>query len=77
MTALAKITSKGQTTIPKEVRDALQARPGDLLAWEFAEDGRVTVRRVRPMDLEYLQAVQGTLSEWASPEDEPPSLVDC
>lgn len=70
MTALAKITSKGQTTIPKEVRDALQARPGDLLASELAEDCTVTVRRVRPMDLEYLQAVQGTLSEWASPEDE-------
>jgi AbrB family looped-hinge helix DNA binding protein len=70
MTALAKITSKGQTTVPKEVRDALQAGLGDLLAWELAEDGRVTVRRVRPMDLEYLKAMEGTLSEWASAEDE-------
>jgi len=70
MTALAKITSKGKTTIPKEVRDALQAVPGDLLAWDLAGDGRVTVRRVRPLDLEYLKAVEGTLSEWASDEDE-------
>ena len=70
MTALAKITSKGQTTIPKEVRDALQAGPGDLLGWDLAPDGKVTVRRVRPMDLDYLRAVEGTLSEWASAEDE-------
>jgi len=69
MTALAKITSKGQTTIPKEVRDALQAVPGDLLAWDLVGDGMVTVRRVRPLDLDYLKAVEGTLSEWASDED--------
>jgi antitoxin PrlF len=70
MTVLAKITSKGQTTIPKAVRSALQAGPGDLLAWDLGEDGRVTVRRVRPLDLEYLKSVEGTLSEWASAEDE-------
>jgi len=28
------------------------------------------VRRVKPLDLEYLQAVQGTLGEWQSAEDE-------
>ncbi len=70
MTVLAKITSKGQTTIPQEVRKALQAGPGDLLAWDLAADGKVTVRRVRPLDLDYLKAVEGTLSEWASAEDE-------
>ncbi|WP_295444867.1 type II toxin-antitoxin system PrlF family antitoxin [uncultured Thiodictyon sp.] len=70
MTALAKITSKGQTTIPQEVRKALQAGPGDLLAWDLTADGKVTVRRVRPLDLDYLKAVEGTLSEWASAEDE-------
>ncbi|AUB81553.1 hypothetical protein [Candidatus Thiodictyon syntrophicum] len=31
MTAPAKITSKGQTTIPQEVRKALQAGPGNVL----------------------------------------------
>lgn len=70
MTVLAKITSKGQTTVPKEVRDALQAGPGDLLAWDVTADGRVTVRRIHPLDLDYLKAVEGTLSEWASAEDE-------
>jgi len=70
MTAIAKITSKGQTTIPQEVRAALNVRAGDLIAWEIGSDGSARVRRVQPLDLEYLAAVQGTLSEWHSAEDE-------
>ena len=69
MTAVAKITIKGQTTIPKEVRDALHVSPGDLIAWEVAPDGSATVRRVQPLDLDYLRAVEGTLSEWAGAAD--------
>jgi len=70
MVAVAKITSKGQTTIPQEVRTAMHVAPGDLIAWDVAPDGTATVRRVQPLDLEYLRALEGTLSEWASPEDE-------
>lgn len=32
------ITSKGQTTVPKEIREALDLEPGDKLTWEV--DGR-------------------------------------
>jgi len=70
MIAIAKITAKGQTTIPQAVRAALQVRPGDLIAWEVAADGTATVRRVQPLDLEYLRAVEGTLGEWAGAADE-------
>lgn len=70
MLAVAKITAKGQTTIPQDVRAALHVAPGDLIAWEVGADGTATVRRVQPIDLEYLRAVEGTLSEWASPSDE-------
>lgn len=70
MPAIAKITSKGQTTIPADIRTALRVGPGDLLLWEVAEEGVARVRRVQPLDLDYLEAVQGTLSEWASPNDE-------
>jgi AbrB family looped-hinge helix DNA binding protein len=31
MPALSKITAKGQTTIPQEVRTALKSKPGDLV----------------------------------------------
>jgi bifunctional DNA-binding transcriptional regulator/antitoxin component of YhaV-PrlF toxin-antitoxin module len=70
MTAIAKITAKGQTTIPQEVRAALQVGPGDLIAWEVGADGTATVKRVRPLDIEYLRAVEGTVSEWAGAADE-------
>ena len=70
MAAVAKITAKGQTTIPQAVRAALHVVPGDLIAWEVDADGTATVRRVLPMDIEYLRAIEGTLSEWAGPADE-------
>ena len=70
MPAIAKITAKGQTTIPRAVRAALHVLPGDLIAWEVGTDGTAKVRRVQPIDLEYLRAVEGTLSEWNSAADE-------
>ena len=42
------ITSKGQTTVPKEVRDALDLGPGDKLTWEV-NGGRVAVTTERPL----------------------------
>jgi antitoxin PrlF len=70
MTAVAKITSKGQTTVPREIREALGVGTGDFISWEVAEDGVVRVRAARPLDLEYLRALEGTLSEWAGAADE-------
>ena len=70
MTAIAKITTKGQTTIPQDIRAALNVGAGDLIAWEMIEDGTARVRRVQPLDIEYLRAVEGTLSEWAGKADE-------
>ena len=70
MFAVAKITAKGQTTIPQDIRAALHVAPGDLIAWEVGVDGTATVRRVQPLDIEYLRAVEGTLSEWAGAADE-------
>jgi antitoxin PrlF len=70
MSVLARITSKGQTTIPKEVRAALAVGSGDSLVWDIRPDGRVEVRRAQPMDLEFHRALEGTLGEWACKEDE-------
>jgi len=65
----AKITSKGQMTIPKRIRDTAHLKSGDVVALDV-EDGRIVMRKVTPTDSPYLQSVQDTLSEWSSSEDE-------
>ncbi len=44
---VSTMTSNGRTTIPKEVRDALDLRPGDKLTWEV-RGGRVAITTERP-----------------------------
>ena len=38
------ITSKGQATIPKRIREFLKVKAGDQLDFVIADDGRVLVR---------------------------------
>lgn len=49
---LGKMTSKGQTTVPKEVRDFLGLGEGTQVEWTV-EDGKATVkpRTLRAIDL--------------------------
>jgi antitoxin PrlF len=55
--AAATITSKGQLTLPKEIRTALGVGPGDRLAFRVHEDGVVTVESEK-LDL---QSLRGTV----------------
>jgi AbrB family looped-hinge helix DNA binding protein len=38
------LTSKGQTTIPKNIRDGLRIKPGDRLTFTLMPDGTVVMR---------------------------------
>lgn len=40
---MSTLTSKGQTTIPKDIRKRLNLHPGDRLEFIIDEDGRVVV----------------------------------
>jgi AbrB family looped-hinge helix DNA binding protein len=42
--ASATITSKGQITIPKKIRDRLGLHTGDQVSFVMNEDGRVTMQ---------------------------------
>ena len=64
----SKLTAKAQTTVPKEVREALGVGPGDMLVYRIAK-GKVTLARAEKLDRAYLKALETTLSEWSSPED--------
>lgn len=48
--ARATITSKGQVTIPAEVRRALGAGPGDQLTFSVQEDGAVMLKKAYELD---------------------------
>jgi antitoxin PrlF len=46
------VTSKGQTTLPKDVRKVLRLQPGDMVRYILL-DGEVRILRARPvLDLE-------------------------
>ena len=40
------VTTKGQVTIPKAVRDRLGIKPGNTIEFELAPDGRVVLVKV-------------------------------
>ena len=65
----SKITARGQTTIPKSIREAANLSEGDVIAFEI-EGNRLVVRKVTPVQDDYLQGLSKVLSEWVSPEDE-------
>lgn len=69
MTITSRLTSKAQTTIPRPIRERLDLRPGDRLVYEVEGDV-VRLRKLPATDLGYLRAIQATLTEWDTPEDD-------
>ena len=43
------VTSKGQTTLPKDVRTALDLHPGDRVRYMILDGGEVRLVRSRPI----------------------------
>ncbi len=42
--AFATVTSKGQTTIPRDIRTAANLKPGDRIHFSVLADGTIIVR---------------------------------
>jgi AbrB family looped-hinge helix DNA binding protein len=66
---MSRLSTKGQVTIPKEVRKAIGVETGDTIAYEVAK-GVVTLKRVEPFDVAFHATLSGTLDEWTTPEDQ-------
>lgn len=66
---VSRVSSKGQVTIPKEIRDQLGLRAADFVAYEL-QDGCVLLRKGEPFDAQYHQALNATLDEWSTREDD-------
>jgi antitoxin PrlF len=68
VSAISKVTTKYQATIPLEVREFLGVRQGDAVQY-LIERGEVKLKRVTTPDLAYLAAVEKTLTEWDGAAD--------
>lgn len=52
----ATVTSKGQITIPKDIRDRLKLHPGDSVDFVVEQDGRVLIRQAT-LDIRILEGI--------------------
>ena len=70
MRTISRVTTKGQITIPKVVRTALDLRDGDLVSFEV--DGQVaSLRRIEARGVAPgREAPPTALTEWGSAADE-------
>jgi AbrB family looped-hinge helix DNA binding protein len=61
----ATMSSKGQTVIPKAMRERLGLRPGDALDFVVQDDGDVVIR----------PALEGRITPWKKPMRKPKGRV--
>jgi antitoxin PrlF len=64
------VTSKGQVTIPKQVRDLLGIGPGSIIDFERAEDGRIVLVKVdKAAQLNRFARLRGTAGKGLSTDE--------
>jgi len=68
-TQSSRLTKKFQATIPRAIRQELGLRSGDIIRFEL-RNGEAVLHKETPLDLAFLQALQGQLTEWQSEADE-------
>lgn len=66
----SKLTQKYQASIPKKVRDKLHLHKGDTIIFEIVKNDQVIIRKINKKDEKYLAAIEQTLNEWSSEEDD-------
>ena len=65
----SKVSSKGQVTLPKKIRECLGLRPGDRISYAV-DNGTVSIRRLESFDAPFHAALSSGLDEWNTPEDD-------
>jgi AbrB family looped-hinge helix DNA binding protein len=69
MVYTSRLSSKGQVTIPSEVRESLSLGAGDLVSYDVHGEEAV-LKRIEPFDAAFHATLSATLDEWGSLEDE-------
>ena len=63
--AFSKVSVKGQTVIPREVREQLKLKPGDTLRYRITDNGILLDKATEAGDDPF-----AAFSEWTSEADE-------
>jgi antitoxin PrlF len=63
----SKVSVKGQSTIPGEIRKFLGLKAGDTIGFEIVEN-RVVIRKLQPLDAAFLRLATESFSDWNAPE---------
>lgn len=63
------VTSKGQATIPAEIRREADIRPGDKVRFSI-EGGRIVIEKVQEVDDVWNAGQSAMLTEWNDPEQD-------
>jgi antitoxin PrlF len=58
---MTTMTSKGQVTVPKRLREALGLKPGSEVVFEYQGNGRATIRRVGKAPKSRFAKLRGSL----------------
>jgi antitoxin PrlF len=72
------VTSKGQVTIPKHVRDAMKIKPGTKVAIELKGDHEAVLRKVRKAEKKpdrFDRAIGAAEIKWNGTTDEYMELI--
>ena len=67
---MAKVTSKGQVTIPKAIRNVLNLKEGDRVFFNATPDGRVSMRNATMQAIDEVRAAFEGAAEDAGLETE-------
>jgi AbrB family looped-hinge helix DNA binding protein len=63
----SKVSVKGQSTIPGEIRKFLGLKAGDTIGFEIIEN-RVVIRKLQPLDAAFLRLASESFADWSAPE---------
>lgn len=62
-TEVGTVSTKGQVTIPRDIREALRIRPGDKILFDLQGGDRALVRKAEPQRLSEILDRLGPSSE--------------